>query len=85
VLAVVQARNDDLEAGLGPCVAEMLAAQRFNGREGTGGGAAYGVVTTGSNWKFLKLSGTQVWIDRPEYYVDRVEKILGILVSMLGA
>jgi len=84
VLAVVEAKNDNIKAGLGQCIAEMVAAQRFNGREGTTSGPAYGVVTTGSTWRFLKLSGTEVWIDRPEYYIDRVEKILGILVSILG-
>jgi hypothetical protein len=62
----------------------MVAAQRLNGREGTGVGSAHGVVTTGSTWKFLKLSGTQVWIDPPEHYLDPVEKILGILMSVLA-
>jgi hypothetical protein len=83
VLAVVEAKNDNIKGGLGQCVAEMVAAQRFNQREGTSLPAVYGVVTTGSIWKFLKLAGTEVWIDRPEHYLDRVEKILGILESVL--
>jgi hypothetical protein len=82
-LAIVEAKNDNIKAGLGQCVAKMVAAQRFNQREGTSLPAVYGVVTTGSTWKFLKLAGTQVWIDRPELYIDRVEKILGILESVL--
>jgi hypothetical protein len=51
-----------------------------------GGGRACGspgVVTTGSNWKFLKLTGTTVWIDVREYYIDRAGKILGILDSIV--
>ena len=34
VLAVVEAKNDNLKSGLGQCVAEMLAAQKFNARRG---------------------------------------------------
>jgi hypothetical protein len=34
VVAVVEAKNDNLKPGLGQCVAEMLAAQMFNERRG---------------------------------------------------
>lgn len=34
VIAVVEAKNENLVAGLGRCVAEMLGATRFNEREG---------------------------------------------------
>jgi hypothetical protein len=79
VLAVVEAKNDNIKGGLAQCIAEMVAAQAFNGKEGTGITTVHGVVTTGSNWKFLRLTGTTVWIDVPEYYIDRAGKILGIL------
>jgi hypothetical protein len=44
----------------------------------------YGVVTTGTNWRFLKLKPGTVYIDQHEYYIDRVEKILGILGAIVG-
>ena len=62
----------------------MVAARLFNDREGSGIEAVYGVVTTGTNWRFLKLVSGVVFIDQREYYIDRVEKILGILVSIIG-
>ncbi len=40
----------------------------------------YGCVTTGTNWKFLFLEGTIVYIDEIEYYIKEVDKILGILL-----
>ncbi len=43
--------------------------------------AIYGVVTSGTNWKFLKLIGKVVKIDLSEYYLTDVNKILGILAS----
>lgn len=83
VLAVVEAKNDNVKGGLAQCIAEMVAAQTFNDREGNGITTVHGVVTTGSNWKFLRLTGTTVWIDVPEYYIDRPGRILGILDSIV--
>jgi hypothetical protein len=39
------------------------------------------VVTTGEIWKFLRLSGELVQIDLAEYFLNDVNKILGILAS----
>jgi hypothetical protein len=35
-------------------------------------------------WQFLVLEGTVVAIDRTEYYVSQVDKILGILLSTVA-
>ena len=82
VVAVVEAKKEDLIAGLGQCAAEMVAIQVFNDREGTSVPAVFGCVTSGSNWRFLKLEGTTLTIDRPEYQLRDVAKILGILVTI---
>ncbi len=83
VLAIVEAKNDNLKSGLAQCMAEMLAAQKFNARGGTETPVLYGVVTTGSAWKFLRLSGVEVVIDETEYHIEQLETILGILVFMI--
>lgn len=62
----------------------MVAAQQFNTREGTGLATIYGAVTTGNVWKVLRLDGSTLCIDLPEYHIERVGKILGILLSMVG-
>jgi hypothetical protein len=59
----------------------MVAAQIFNEREGNEIPVIYGTVTSGTNWKFLKLKGKVVEIDLVEYYLTDVNKILGILAS----
>ena len=82
ILAVVEAKKEDLVAGLGQCVAEMVALQLFNEREGTPMPAVFGCVTSGSLWRFLKLAGARLCIDRPEYALREAGKILGILVSI---
>ncbi len=82
IVAIVEAKREDLIAGLGQCVAEMVAIRLFNEREGTPLPAAFGCVTSGSNWRFLKLEGAKLFIDRPEYYLHDVAKVLGILVHI---
>ncbi|RRR67173.1 MAG: hypothetical protein EI684_19405 [Candidatus Viridilinea halotolerans] len=82
VMAVVEAKNENIKAGLGQCAAALVAAQRFNERENTGITRVYGVVTTGNIWRFLKLDGTLLYVDQVEYYVDRVGAILAILNRM---
>ncbi len=83
LVAVVEAKREDLIAGLGQCAAEMVAIRLFNEREGNEVPTVYGCVTSGSNWRFLRLSGTRLTIDRPEYYLQDVGKVIGILVHIL--
>jgi hypothetical protein len=65
-------------------VAAMVAAQQFNQNHNLPIPAIYGSVTNGSNWKFLKLSGTELVIDLTEYEITNIERILGILFAMLA-
>ena len=84
VLAIVEAKNENMKAGLGQCVAEMVAAQVFNEREGEGPAVIYGAVTTGTNWRFAKLEGKIVSLDRREYHIDEIGMILAILLACVG-
>jgi hypothetical protein len=81
VIIIVEAKKENIPAGLGQCVAEMLAARIFNERAGNENLVIYGTVTTGSIWQFLKLEGQVIYIDLSEYYLKDVNKILGILAS----
>jgi hypothetical protein len=85
VMMLVEAKKGELDVGLGQCVAEMIAAQMFNIREGKEIPAIYGCVTSGKLWQFLKLESKDVTIDINEYYVTPVEKILGILKWMVDS
>lgn len=81
VIIVVEAKKENIKGGLGQCIAEMYAARLFNEREENQVTEIYGVVTTGEIWKFLRLSGELVQIDLAEYFLNDVNKILGILAS----
>jgi len=84
VLVVVEAKRENIGSAYGQCGAQMVAAQRMNDRENTGVDTIYGCITIGDNWKFLRLRGTELAIDLPEYLVDQLDRILGIILFMLG-
>lgn len=83
VIILVEAKKEDLTAGLGQCVAEMLAAQRFNAEKGNDIPIIYGTTTSGTDWRFLKLEGLKLHIDTAAYQIVQYDKILGILSSMV--
>lgn len=83
VVAIAEAKNENITAGLGQCIAEMYAAQLFNQADNRDIPWIYGAVTTGDMWKFLKLKDKVAYIDRDMYYISELDRILGILVSMV--
>jgi hypothetical protein len=82
-IVLIEAKKADLIAAWGQCAAEMVAAQKFNLSMGKEIAVIYGSVTTGMQWQFLKLSGTDLTIDSTQYPLDPLDRILGILKWML--
>lgn len=78
IITLVEAKKEDIIGGLGQCAAQMLGAQIFNQREENKISSVYGAVTTGTVWRFLRLSDRLLDIDNKEYYIGDVCKILGI-------
>ncbi|MBR8837762.1 MAG: hypothetical protein DSM106950_28090 [Stigonema ocellatum SAG 48.90 = DSM 106950] len=83
VMTIVEAKNESIKSGLGQCIATMIAAQLFNQRHLTVLDYIYGAVTTGTDWKFLKLRDCTIFIDKNDYFIKEVDKILGILTMTL--
>ena len=83
VIVLVEAKKEDLIGGLGQCVAEMLAAQRFNVEKENNVPNIYGTVTSGTDWLFLKLEAKCLHIDLAIYPIALCNKILGILANMI--
>lgn len=83
LISIVEAKNDNIRDGLGQCIAEMYAAQSFNHQHNINLARVYGIVTTGSAWKFLRLTGDRVTFDLLEYYIDNPQKIVGIILHII--
>ncbi len=84
-IAIVEAKNDLIRTGLGQCIAAMVAARMSNERSGLPTVAIHGAVSTGAAWKFLRLRGDVVTMDVPEYFIDNLPKIMGILKQIVEA
>lgn len=85
VITIVEAKKEDLNSGMGQCIAEMIAAQKFNETNEVKIDHIYGIVTTGSIWRFLQLSGQTVCIDLMDYAMPPVDQVLGILTYLVDA
>lgn len=85
VLAIVEAKNDNVRNGFAQCVATMYAAALFNAKHKVPDGVVHGCSTTGRDWKFFRLDGTTITIDAVEYAVPlQLDEIAGILLSIVG-
>lgn len=84
LVAILEAKKGDVEAGLGQCVAQMAGARLFNERTGEPRRAVYGCVTTGEVWQFLRLDETTLVIDRGRLFIDNVGGILAVWQAIIG-
>lgn len=83
VVCVLKAENENLAWAYSSCLAKMIAAQRFNQTEEhtietNFPTTIWGIATTGSAWRFLRLEGQEAFIDYDEYQITQIAKILGI-------
>ena len=78
IAAIVEAKKNDVEADLGQCIAQMVAARDFNTTD-RGKTTVYGCVTIGEAWQFLRLVGNTVQLDGRRIYLDNVATILGAI------
>ncbi len=84
-IVIIEAKKTDLKTGLGQCIAEMVAAQRFNQVAKCRVSTLYGSVSNGIQWQFLKLENQTVTIDLKVYPLPPVDVILSIFVWMMQA
>ena len=84
LVTVVEAKKNDIEGGLGQCIAQMVAADMFNRSAERNDFPIYGCVTSGTAWRFLRLSQSTLTMDLREFNITEVDRLLGILVSIAG-
>ncbi len=61
----------------------MIGSRLFNEQENKPIDTIYGCVTTGSEWQFLKLSGSIIYIDSKRYFMDNLSLLLGVLQTII--
>ncbi len=83
ILCMVETENDNINTGLGQCVAQMVGAKIFNEAEQNPQPFIYGCVTTGFEWKFLKLENNIIYTDIDHHSVENVGIILGAFQQII--
>jgi hypothetical protein len=84
IITLAEAKDEDMDYGRGQCLAQMYAAQVFNEQKGKPQPFIYGCAVTGGEWKFMKLSGKQLFVDNKTYYLTSLPKILGIFHHIIS-
>lgn len=83
ILAVIEAKRDNLEAGVDQCAAQLYGASLINQGLGYPVPVYYGCVTNAREWLFLKFQHTQYSIDNRRYQLDRLPELLGVFQHIL--
>lgn len=82
IITLVEAKKNDIELGLGQCIAQMFASLIFNNRSGNDLQTIFGCVTTGETWQFIKLENNLAVIDAERFYLSEIAEILGVFKAI---
>lgn len=83
IVSLTEAKDEDMDYGIAQCTAQMVGAQQFNMQKGDKVSTLWGCSTTAGEWKFIKLTGQQLYVDLDSYYVVQLEKLLGVFHFIL--
>jgi hypothetical protein len=81
--SATQGSEETSEQSVAACIAEMVAARKFNEIKGKPIDYRYGIVTSGSLWQFLQMQGNSVFLDPNEYSLLPIEQLLAVLNWMV--
>lgn len=73
---IIEAKQDDFEAGWAQCLAEMVAAQRLNEKPEQD---VFGIVANGKLWQFGKLKTNVFTLNQKSYLIDDLEKLFAAI------
>jgi hypothetical protein len=73
---IVEAKQDDFEAGWAQCLAEMIAAQKLNEKPEQD---VFGIVSNGKLWQFGNLTRNAFTINKNSYLIDDLDKLFAAI------
>ncbi|MGL6095775.1 MAG: hypothetical protein ACRC7O_08285 [Fimbriiglobus sp.] len=84
VMMIAEAKNDDMNGGLGQCAAAMVAAERFNRGRTPAVPVVFGAVSDGERWRFLRLRESVLDLELTDRLISDINQIFGILLHIVG-
>jgi len=83
VIAIFEAKDDNLDHWYGQCGAEMVGARLFNQMKNEPIEIIHGAVTNGESWQFLRLTDSTLLIDTETYGLANLTLLLGTLQKVV--
>jgi hypothetical protein len=83
IIQIVEAKKQDFDLGIPQCAAQLIGAEIFNKKRHVTIPKIYGCVTTGTNWQFMVLEDSIIYIDPTQYSLGQIDLILGILQQIV--
>ncbi|MCC3456158.1 hypothetical protein [Microcoleus sp. PH2017_08_TRC_O_A] len=69
---LIEAKQDNFEAGWGQCIAEMIAAQKMNENPAQ---TLFGIASNGDRWQFGKLEANIFTRNRTFYTIQELDRL----------
>lgn len=82
IVSLTEAKDEDLDYGMAQCTAQMIGAQIFNEQTENPIPNIWGCATTAGEWKFLKLSDKNLYININNYYINDLPTLLGAFAQI---
>jgi hypothetical protein len=76
IISLTEAKDEDMEYGIGQCAAQLYGAKLFNEADNKNIPVLYGCATDGVEWQFLRFENNTFYIDS-KIYTD-LQEILGV-------
>ncbi|MFN8670631.1 MAG: hypothetical protein U0457_00920 [Candidatus Sericytochromatia bacterium] len=83
IISLIEAKKNDVDSGVAQCIAQMLGSKMFNEKHNLSFPIIYGCVSTGYEWKFIKLEEKSVIIDKNNFFLSQLDIILGIFQNII--
>lgn len=76
IIALAEAKDEDMDHGIAQCAAQLFGAKLFNEKEGRSFPFLYGCATAGTDWQFLRFENNTFYVDSKIY--TNISEILGV-------
>ena len=83
LIAIVEAKKQDIDLGINQCAAQLYGAKIFNDARNTPIQIIYGCVTTGKDWLFLNFENNLITVDTQQHKQEDLSKLLGIFQAII--
>lgn len=84
IFCITEAKIGLIDKAFPQAIAQMIGVRLFNKNKNHELAAVHGSVTDGKSWRFLKLEGNNIYIDKNEFATNELPLLLGVLQEIIN-